>query len=32
MDRVNKPHSIVGEYMIKIFAAFMTSCVIRGFD
>ena len=27
MDRVNKPHSMVGHYRIKMCAEFMTSCL-----
>ena len=30
MDRVNKPHSMVGHYRIKMCAAFMTSCLQAG--
>ena len=27
MDLVNKPHSVVGHYRIKMWTAFMTSCL-----
>ena len=30
MDRVNKPHSMVGHYKIKMCAAFMTSSLQSG--
>ena len=30
MDPVNKPHSVVGHYRIKMCAAFMTSCLQAG--
>ena len=30
MDCVNKPHSMVGHYRIKMCAAFMTSCLQAG--
>ena len=30
MDRVNKPHSMVGHFRIEICAAFMTSCLQAG--
>ena len=30
MDRVNKPHSMVGHFRIEIRAAFMTSCLQAG--
>ena len=30
MDRVNKPHSMVGHFRIEICAGFMTSCLQAG--
>ena len=30
MDCVNKPHLMVGNYKIKIWAAFMTGCLQAG--